>query len=264
MSKLKVKYLSRLIYGKYPYAIQISHDALRLKNLRWRNRGSELHKVDAFMYKLDLNEVTTNKSYFGEYQWGRPFKWDSIDHFRNTLASWDQLVDWVDTYKAANPGVVGRMRHEGNTISFFSKDDAFCQGILDNFPDICKTYQRIPDEGLLPVMEKAAQEKTWLLQREYVDHYPYGEYKYRVYLSWEGKDSAVNLVELFRNYEEADLVRLSSNFRPLLAGTGRLRFPAHILIKSDDVLELVKLALGPTAVQQIVEYVLLDDAHSSP
>lgn len=261
---VKVKIISRLMYGKYSYAIQISHDALRLKNIRWKNRGNELHKVEPFMYKLSFQDLVSNKSYFGDHRGGWGFQWANEDHVYKTLTSWDKFVEWVNAFKTSNPDCIGRLRHEGYTISFFCTDDSFCQGLLNKFPDICKSYQRIPDNNLLPVLEKAMQDRTWLLQKEYVDHYPYNQYQFRIYLSWEARETAPNLLELFKNYEEADLIKLSGGFSPLLAGTGRLKYPAHILVKTEDILELVKLALGPTAVRQIVEYVLLSNAHSSP
>ena len=252
---MKVKFIQRLMYGKFPYSVQIKPDALKFKNIRWANRGNTLRAVDAFMYNLDDKELSSNRAYFGSYRDHMTSQADAHQAFQ----VWDKFVIWFNTYVKAHPDCVGRKRHEGNGITFFSKDEKFCNDLVNSFPELCVVYQKVSDPALLPVMEKAAQEKTWLLQREYVDHFPYNEYRYRLYISYEGRDGVANMVELFKSYRDADLVKLNGGFDPLLAGTGRLRYPAHILIKNEDTLELIKLALGPNAISQIVEYVLVDD-----
>jgi hypothetical protein len=258
---MKTKFITKLLYGQYPYAIQIKHPALKYKNIRWRNRSIKLKPVEAFMYKLTSKELETNRSYFGDYG-----KWSMVasDHYA-VFKSWDTFVTWYTAFLVTNPDVIGRQRHEGNTITFFTEDKKFCEELIKNFPDACQTYQKISDPALLPILEQAAQESTWLLKKEFVDHYPHNQYKYRVYLSWDGKDAIANMIEMFKSYKEADLIKLNSGFNPLLAGTGRLRFPAHILIKTEDTLELIKLALGPSPINSIIEYVLISDVdHSSP
>ena len=257
---MKTKFITKLLYSKFPYSIQIKHPALRYKNIRWRNRSIKLKPVEAFMYKLTPSELETNRSYFGDwYRSATP-----TDHY-SVFKEWDKFVNWYTAFLTANPDVVGRQRHEGNCITFFTEDNTFCEELIKNFPDICQTYQKISDPALLPIMEQAAQENTWLLKKEFVDHYPYNQYKYRIHLSWEGKEAIANMIELFKSYTEADLIKLNGGFNPLLAGVGRLRFPAHILVKTEDTLELIKLALGPSPINSIVEYVLISDVdHSSP
>ncbi len=262
---MKLKSITKLIYGKFPYAIQLAHPALRFKNVRWRNRGSTLHKVEPYMYKMTLRELTQNRNIVAG--WGRVTEIVTTEQEAHDIfSSWDQIVQWVEDYAAnVNPDVIGRTRNEGWTITFYTHDKDFLDQFLAKWGDWCGVCQILADPALIPVLEKAYQEKTWLLKKEYVDHYPYNEYRYRVHLSWEAKETAASLVEMFRSYAEADLIRLNGGFKPLLSGTGRLRWPANILVKSEDTLELIKLALGPSSISQVVEYHLVDDAvHSSP
>lgn len=255
---MKTKFITRLLYSKYPYSIQIKHAALKYKNIRWRNRGIKLTPVEAFMYNLTPKELDSNKSYFGDWQ-------PTPDNHHLVFKSWDKFVGWYSGFLTANPDVIGRQRHEGNTITFFTEDKHFCEELIKKFPEVCQTYQKISDEALLPIMEQAAQESTWLLKKEFVDHYPHNQYKYRIYLSWEGKDAVANMIEMFKSYKEAGLIKLNSGFNPLLAGAGRLRWPAHVLVKTEDTLELIKLALGPSPINSIIEYVLISDVdYSSP
>jgi len=261
----KTKTITKLIYGKFPYAMQLSHPALRFKNIRWRNRGSTLRKVESYMYRMTFKELSNNRNIVAG--WGRATEFVQDEkQAHDVFKSWDRVVDWVNDYvKNINPDAIGRTRNEGWTITFYTTDKNFFDQFVTTWGEYCATTQALLDPALIPVLEQAYAEKTWLLKKEYVDHYPYNEYRYRIHLTWESKDLVANMVELFRSYVEADLIKLNGGFKPLMSGTGRIRWPANILVKSEDTLELIKLALGPSSISQVIEYQLVGDAvYSSP
>jgi len=260
---MKVKLITRLIYGEYPYGITIDHPALRYKNIRYANRSTKLKKVPPYMHNISKNDLNANKSYFGRHS--RPDNDIIIDDYKSHFASWDVFVDWYSQFMINHPNASGRTRREAGNIAFYCKEKTFSQELIEKFPEYVTVFQKPSSELILPAMIDAAKEKTWYSTKEYVDHLPYNQYKYRVYLAWEARTAAEGLIELFKGYTDADLIKLSSGFVGLLAGAGRLKFPAHILIKTEDALEMIKLALGPSLIHQIVEYILVDDViHSSP
>lgn len=261
----KTKTITKLIYGKFPYAVQLSHPALRFKNIRWRNRGTTLRKVEPYMYAMSFKELSSNRNIVAG--WGRVNEIVNDEQEAHAVFdSWNNIVDWINGYvKNTNAEAIGRTRNEGWTITFYTTDKNFFDQFVGTWGEYCKNCQALSDPSLIPVLEQAYSEKTWLLKKEYVDHYPYNEYQYRIHLTWESKDSLSNMVELFRSYVEANLIKLSGGFTPLMNGTGRMRWPANILIKSEDTLELIKLAIGPSSISQVIEYHLVSDAvHSSP
>ena len=259
---MKVKLITKLIYGKYPYGITIDHPALKYRNIRYANRSTKLKKVPPYMHSISKNDLVSNRSYFGR---DVNIVTLELDQHKAHFASWDNFVDWYSQFLKDHPDAIGRTRREAGNIAFYCKEKTFAEELMEKFPEYVTLLQRPSSELILPAMMEAAKEKTWYSTKEYVDHLPYNQYKYRVYLAWEARTTAEGLIELFKGYTDADLIKLSSGFVGLLAGTGRLRFPAHILIKTEDALEMIKLALGPSLIHQIVEYILVDDViHSSP
>lgn len=215
------------------------------------------------MYNISKNDLISNRSYFG-----RDIQFPSnieLDQYKEHFVSWDNFVDWYSQFLKDHPSAIGRTRRESNNIAFYCKEKTFAEELMEKFPEYVTLLQKPSSELILPAMIDAAKGKTWYSTKEYVDHLPYNQYKYRVHLSWEARTSAEGLIELFKGYTDADLIKLSGGFLGLLAGTGRLKFPAHILIKTEDALEMIKLALGPSLIHQIIEYILVDDViHSSP